>query len=180
MNMEQLEAERAKLVEALNRLGRRKVGTEERLSKINNEYPEQLFKFAVGELAESALDALATEAEKLLAILSEPIDQVKETIERKIKKNGLDRQRIRDIQSNRDNDLEFRKFFNAIIRQRKFHVDQEEQLRGLAGFENKAAVDRLCAELAEFERRNLPITEFSAVVTVPLFSEEPDNSEIEI
>lgn len=180
---EELSVDRARLLDALRCLEERRSKAAARIAEIEESYPGLLVQVAEGECVQETLDAVTAELVMLRGIVAEPVDKATQLIGGRIRLIDGKLQDIRDIQRVRDEDLEFRKFFNHILRQQGFHADEEERLRSMAGFAHKAAVERLCAELAEFKRREGTTTAICfehVLAAVPFFSEMPDDSGIEV
>ncbi|WP_243373614.1 hypothetical protein [Geotalea sp. SG265] len=171
---------RKQLVDAMNWLDNRRRNAGERIAEIEAGYPQLLVLVAEGEREERELDDLQAELTRLRGIVAEPIDKAKALITGKVKVVDESLQKIRSIQSSRNEDLEFRKFFNEILRKGQCSVSEEERLRNMAGAARKALIDRLFAEMGEYHFRAAGpgAVRFEDVVTIQPFSEEPDTGVI--
>lgn len=178
--LEQLNQEGKRLRGIIDRLGARRRNAEEMIAEIEAGYPQRLINVAEEGEGFEALDGTLAELARLRGIIAEPVDAAARIIRGRMDLINEKTQKIRRIQEIRDENLEFRKLFNKILLQRQFHVDQEKTLRHLAGISDKPAVDRLCAELSEFKRLGPAMVKFEDIVTIPPFSEEPDDSVIEV
>ena len=182
MTHEQLGDERKRLVTARGRLVRRRADAEAGIARIEASYPGLLVQVAEGEREERILADTLAELAGLRGIVAEPITAAVMILNDKIRRVDTALQSARTIQNVRNDDLEFRKFFNRVLRQQRFCADEEERLRQMAGVDRKEAVDQLCAQLAEygFKESGPVAVSFDDVVTVPPFSEEPDTSVVEV
>lgn len=180
---EQLSESRKQLTTAMNWLDARRRIAGERIAQIEQGYPQLLVKVATGEIEEAVLTDMAAELARLRGVMAEPIDKAAAILRDQIKLVDGKFQQVRSIQNSRDEDLEFRKFFNRILRQQGFRGDEEERLRQMgAGANRKDSVNRLCEELGEYkfkEAGTVPVR-FEDVVTIQPFSEEPDNGVIKV
>lgn len=178
----ELQESRKQLMSALHWLDERGRVAAERVMALEADYPQLLAQAAKGELEETRLTTVAAELARLRALIAEPRDKAAAIILGQMKLVDDKLQEVRSIRRSRDEDLAFRKFFNEILRRQRFLVDEEERLRQMARINRKAAVDRLCAELGEYEFKAagpVPVR-FGDVVTIEPFSEEPDLSEIRV
>jgi hypothetical protein len=180
MTHEQLGDERKRLVAARGRLERRRADAEAGIAGIEASYPGLLVQVAEGKQEETVLTGTMAELVKLRGIMAEPTATAVRIMDDKIRRVDAALQKVRTIQRVRNDDLEFRKFFNKILRQQRFYADEEERLRQMAGFDRKAVLDQLCTQFAEYRFKESGPVRFEDVVTVPPFSEEPDTSVIEI
>lgn len=183
MNLEQLKNERERLLRVrscVEDMEKRAQARFERLREIESTFPLLIIQVAEGECDESTLDEAAAEIARLRAIPPEPVGEALTIIDGQLQQIVTRVCSINKIQKERDDDLEFRKLFNRIARTGDIDAGEQRKLEVMGNPTYREEVKELVNQAWCFKRRSKPSlpVRIADIITVPLFSEEPDTSPI--